>query len=92
MSNVARCESRFTLFAERLLQGPFLALMLLEVLQHHKPGLQLRAFEYRAHNPVFVNCNSTIHGALTSENKAVVWCVDDDGVVGMTSNITFSLI
>jgi hydroxyacyl-ACP dehydratase HTD2-like protein with hotdog domain len=44
--------------------------MLLEVLQFYKPGLQLHALEYRAHNPVIVNRTSTIYGALTSENKA----------------------
>lgn len=84
-------ESRhLTLFAERLVHGPLTALMLLEVLQFHKPGLQLRAFEYRARNPVIVNRNSTIHGSLTGENKADVWCTDDDGVVGMTGSVTFS--
>ena len=79
-----------SLFAERLVHGPLMALMLLEVLQFHNPGLQLQGFEYRARNPVIVNRNSTIYGALTSANKAVMWCADDDGVVGMTGNVTFS--
>lgn len=79
-----------TFFAERLVHGPLTALMLLEVLQFYKPGLQLHAFEYRARNPVIVNRNCTIHGALTSENKADMWCADDDGVVGMTGSVTFS--
>lgn len=64
--------------------------MLLEVLQFHKPGLQLHTFEYRARNPVIVNRNSTIHGTLTSKNKADMWCADDDGVVGMIGSVTFS--
>lgn len=64
--------------------------MLLEVLQFYKPGLQLRTFEYRARNPVIVNRNSTIHAALTDENKAEMWCTDDDGIVGMTGSVTFS--
>ncbi|KAF8550282.1 hypothetical protein OG21DRAFT_1419944 [Imleria badia] len=77
-------------YPERLVHGPLTALMLLEVLQFHNPGLQLHAFEYCARNPVIVNRNSTIFGALTSENKAVMWCADDDGVVGMTGSVTFS--
>ncbi|KAN0085760.1 hypothetical protein V8E55_006894 [Tylopilus felleus] len=77
-------------YPERLVHGPLTALMLLEVLQFYKPGLQLHAFEYRARNPVIVNRNSTIYGALTDENKADMWCADDDGVVGMTGSITFS--
>ncbi|KAI9574233.1 hypothetical protein HD554DRAFT_2181359 [Boletus coccyginus] len=77
-------------YAERLVHGPLTALMLLEVLQFYKPGLQLHAFEYRARNPVIVNCNSIIYGALTNENKADMWCADDDGVVGMTGSVTFS--
>lgn len=77
-------------YPERLVHGPLTALMLLEVLQFYKPGSQLRAFEYRARNPVIVNRNSTIHGALASGNRAEMWCTDDDGVVGMTGSITFS--
>ncbi|KIJ16719.1 hypothetical protein PAXINDRAFT_112714 [Paxillus involutus ATCC 200175] len=78
-------------YPERLVHGPLTALMLLEVLQFHKPGLQLQMFDYRARNPVIVNRTSTIYGAFTSENTADMWCADGDGVVGMTGNITFSL-
>ncbi|KAH0826981.1 hypothetical protein J3R83DRAFT_4640 [Lanmaoa asiatica] len=85
-----RESCHFTLFAERLVHGPLTALMLLEVVHFYKPGLQLHTFEYRARNPVIVNRNSTIHGALTSNNKIDVWCTDDDGVVGMTGSVTFS--
>lgn len=86
------CQERrhLIVFAERLVHGPLTALMLLEVLQFHKPGLRLHTFEYRARNPVIVNRSSTIYGALTGENKAEMWCADDDGVVGMTGNVTFS--
>ncbi|KAF8121958.1 hypothetical protein EV363DRAFT_1588271 [Boletus edulis] len=77
-------------YLERLVHGPLTALMLLEVLQFYKPGLQVHTFKYRARNPVIVNRNSTIYGALTGENKADMWCADDDGVVGMTGSVTFT--
>ncbi|KAG6370090.1 hypothetical protein JVT61DRAFT_12496 [Boletus reticuloceps] len=77
-------------YPERLVHGPLTALMLLEVLQFYKPGSQVHTFKYRARNPVIVNRNSTIYGALTGENKADMWCADDDGVVGMTGSVTFS--
>ncbi|KIJ68911.1 hypothetical protein HYDPIDRAFT_79628 [Hydnomerulius pinastri MD-312] len=77
-------------YPERLVHGPLTALMLLEALQFHKPGIQLRTFAYRARNPVIVNRTCTIHGAFTGENTAEMWCVDEGGVVGMTGRITFS--
>ncbi|KAL4067978.1 hypothetical protein J3A83DRAFT_3785394 [Scleroderma citrinum] len=77
-------------YPERLVHGPLTALMLLEVLLFHYPGLQLHAFSYRAHNPDIVNRTCTIHGSFTGENQADVWCEDAAGVVGMTGNISFA--
>ncbi|KAL4067963.1 hypothetical protein J3A83DRAFT_4097193 [Scleroderma citrinum] len=77
-------------YPERLVHGPLTALMLLEVLLFHCPGLQLHAFNYRARNPVIVNRTCTIHGSFTGENQADVWCEDAAGVVGMTGNISFA--
>jgi len=70
-------------FPERLVHGPLTALMLLETANFHNPGLQIKTFEYRAHNPVYVNRISTIHGAWDDSTSIKLWCIDEDGVVGM---------
>lgn len=77
-----------TLSPERLVHGPLTALMFLESLIHHRPRAQLRIFTYRAHNPMFVNCAATIHGAIVAKDKAELWC-ESDGVVGMTGMVQF---
>lgn len=76
-------------YPERLVHGPLTALILLESLIYHRPKAQLRAFSYRAHNPIFVNCTATIHGAIVAKDKAELWCESDEGVVGMTGVIQF---
>lgn len=76
-------------YPERLVHGPLTALMLLESLIYHRPKAQLRAFSYRAHNPIFVNCAATIHGAIVAKDKAELWCENDEGLVGMTGVIEF---
>ncbi|KAG0707702.1 hypothetical protein DFH29DRAFT_979646 [Suillus ampliporus] len=76
-------------YPERLVHGPLTALMLLESLIHHRPSAQLRNFTYRAHNPIFVNCAATIHGAIVAKDKAELWCENDEGVVGMTGVVQF---
>jgi len=58
--------------------------MLLETVMFHKPGLQLKYFEYRARNPQIVNRAVTIYGAWESDDVAHLWTVDEAGVVGMT--------
>ncbi|KAH7889225.1 hypothetical protein F5I97DRAFT_489777 [Phlebopus sp. FC_14] len=77
-------------YPERLVHGPLTALMLLETLLFHHPHLNLCTFDYRARNPVIVNRTSTIYGAIVGENKAELWCADEDGVVGMTGVVTFT--
>ncbi|KAG2357672.1 hypothetical protein BDR07DRAFT_1419598 [Suillus spraguei] len=74
---------------KRLVHGPLTALLLLESLVYHRPKAQLRTFSYRAHNPIFVNCPATIHGAMVAKDKAELWCENDEGVVGMTGVIQF---
>ncbi|KAG1782564.1 hypothetical protein EV702DRAFT_1065238 [Suillus placidus] len=76
-------------YPERLVHGPLTALILLESLIYHHPRAQLRSFSYRAHNPIFVNCAATIHGAIVAKDKAELWCENDEGVVGMTGVIQF---
>ncbi|KAJ7709862.1 hypothetical protein B0H17DRAFT_1029536 [Mycena rosella] len=74
-------------YSERLVHGPLTALLLLEVTKFHKPGAQIAHFEYRARNPVIVNRPMTINGTWVDEHTATVWCVNEEGVVGMTSTI-----
>ena len=62
--------------------------MLLETFTFHHPGLELNAFEYRAINPVFVNQASTIHGSWTNKDTVRLWAIDDEGIVGMTGEVT----
>ncbi|KAJ7449856.1 hypothetical protein FB451DRAFT_1343006 [Mycena latifolia] len=73
--------------AERLVHGPLTALMLLETMKFHKPMAQVAHFEYRARNPVIVNQPMTINGVWADEHTATVWCVNEEGVVGMTGTI-----
>jgi hydroxyacyl-ACP dehydratase HTD2-like protein with hotdog domain len=72
---------------ERLVHGPLTALMLLETAVFHNPGLQLTSFEYRARNPMIVKRAMTIHGSWTDKNIIKLWCVDENGVVGMTGTV-----
>ncbi|KAG6832143.1 hypothetical protein H0H87_002455 [Tephrocybe sp. NHM501043] len=74
-------------YPERLVHGPLTATMLLETAIFHNPGLQISSFEYRARNPIVVNRVSTIHGAWNGNTSIKLWCVDEDGVVGMTGVI-----
>ena len=73
---------------ERLVHGPLTALMLLETVTFHNPGLQLTSFEYCARNPMAVKRAMTINGSWTDENIIKLWCVDENGVVGMTGTVT----
>ena len=75
---------------ERLVHGPLTALMLLEALLFHRPGLQLQSFSYRARNPLIVNRTCTIYGSFSEEDQIDVWCEDIDGVVGMTGRVNFA--
>ncbi|KAH7905617.1 hypothetical protein BJ138DRAFT_1164398 [Hygrophoropsis aurantiaca] len=82
-------------YPERLVHGPLTALMLLEVLQFHRPGIRLRTFEYRAQNPVIVGRPQTICGAwrrqaATEPDAVDLWAVDESGIVGMTGRVVFS--
>jgi hydroxyacyl-ACP dehydratase HTD2-like protein with hotdog domain len=62
--------------------------MLLETVNfHHRPA-KLKSFEYRARNPVIVNCPMTIHGVWVDESSIELWTLDENGVVGMTGNVT----
>jgi len=74
-------------YPERLVHGPLAALMLLETVKFHNPMLQITHFEYRARNPMFVNQPLTFNGVWGSDNSATLWCVDEEGVVGMTGSV-----
>ncbi|THU89515.1 hypothetical protein K435DRAFT_729039 [Dendrothele bispora CBS 962.96] len=75
-------------YPERLVHGPLTSLMLLEAVVDHKPNAQIESFDYRARNPLIVGRKLTVHGKWQNEKTVAVWCVDEDGVVGMTGNIT----
>lgn len=70
--------------SERLVHGPLTALMLLETAVFHNPGLQLNSFEYRAVNPMIVKRAMSISGSWADKNIIKLWCIDENGVVGMT--------
>ncbi|PFH54315.1 hypothetical protein AMATHDRAFT_135843 [Amanita thiersii Skay4041] len=74
-------------YPERLVHGPLTAMMLLEAAVFHNPGLKLKTFEYRATNPLIVNRKITIHGLWNDRKSAKLWCVDENGVVGMVGSI-----
>lgn len=70
--------------SERLVHGPLTAMMFLETVAFNNPGRAIKSFEYRARNPIIVNRPSTINGVWQDVNTVALWCVDGDGVVGMT--------
>ncbi|KAJ7460802.1 hypothetical protein FB451DRAFT_1270374 [Mycena latifolia] len=74
-------------YPERLVHGPLTALMLLEVTMLQKPAARIAHFEYRARNPIIVNRPMTISGAWNDEHSATLWCMNDEGVIGMTGSI-----
>lgn len=75
-------------YPERLVHGPMTAMMLLEVVNFHNPLVHIKEFEYRATNPLYVNRLLTINGTWIDRARARVWCVDDEGGVGMTGLVT----
>ncbi|KAJ6630850.1 hypothetical protein B0H10DRAFT_1774250 [Mycena sp. CBHHK59/15] len=75
-------------YPERLVHGPLTALMLLETIMFHDHTTKIKHFEYRARNPIIVNRSMTINGAYNDDHSGVtVWCVDEEGVVGMTGHV-----
>ncbi|KAJ7089844.1 hypothetical protein B0H15DRAFT_839470 [Mycena belliarum] len=74
-------------YPERLVHGPLTALMLLEVAMLQKPTAKIARFDYRARNPIIVNRPMRIAGAWKDEYHAILWCMNDEGVVGMTGAI-----
>ncbi|KAJ3725914.1 hypothetical protein C8R42DRAFT_603199 [Lentinula raphanica] len=74
-------------YPERLVHGPLTSLMLLEAVNDHAPSSIIRTFEYRARNPLIVGRANTIHGKYTGDQTIQLWCVDEDGVVGMTGSV-----
>lgn len=81
---------RLHILQERIVHGPLTAQMLLETVNHHFPGLKFQQYEYRATNPLFVNQSLTINGHRVDENNFSLWCVNEDGVVGMTGRLQIS--
>ncbi|KAJ7632663.1 hypothetical protein FB45DRAFT_913084 [Roridomyces roridus] len=75
-------------YPERLVHGPLTALMLLETAVFHKPNAQIAHFEYRARNPIIVGRQLTFKGSWVDAQTATLWCVDQEGTVGMTGSIT----
>jgi len=72
---------------ERLVHGPLTATMLLETAVWYNPKIEVRAFEYRARNPVIVNETCTINGSWVDKQTLEMWCANEIGVVGMTGTI-----
>ncbi|KAE9391644.1 hypothetical protein BT96DRAFT_959515 [Gymnopus androsaceus JB14] len=71
-------------YSKRLVHGPLTSLMLLETVADHAPASIVHTFEYRARNPLIVGRANTIYGKYKGEKSIQLWCVDEDGVVGMT--------
>ncbi|KAL5532734.1 hypothetical protein ACEPAF_4508 [Sanghuangporus sanghuang] len=75
-------------YPDLLVHGPLTALMLVEALLHNGYKGRINNFEYRARNPVYVDRNQHIHGAIdANKGKGMLWTEDDDGVVGMTGSV-----
>lgn len=71
--------------AERLIHGPFTALMLLEATVRCCQGLTVRSMEYRAQNPLVVNNELGIYGSWVGDKRLFLWCKEEKtGTVGMT--------
>ena len=78
------------MYAERLVHGPLLALMLLEAARFKTIlpvpyYLPFHQFEYRARNPIALGSEITFAGAWEDERTLRLWAQDQDGVVGMTA-------
>jgi hydroxyacyl-ACP dehydratase HTD2-like protein with hotdog domain len=61
--------------------------MLLETVAFNKPDIRIKSFEYRATNPLIAGRQTMINGVWTEKDRAQLWCVDEQGVVGMTGSI-----
>ncbi|KAF9564610.1 hypothetical protein CPC08DRAFT_788013 [Agrocybe pediades] len=74
-------------YPERIVHGPLTAQMLLETVDFNVPGVQVKSFEYRATNPLFVNRELNINGKWIDKSNIQVWCSDVNGIVGMTGKV-----
>lgn len=69
------------------MHGPMTALMLLETIEHNRPGhLKILSFDYRATNVLLVNRPITLHGTWSNEQQVKVWA-QSDGMVGMMGEV-----
>jgi hydroxyacyl-ACP dehydratase HTD2-like protein with hotdog domain len=89
-------------YPDLLVHGPLTALMLLEAFKTRNRGVQLKSFEYRAHNPMLVDQRVTVHGVMNSTSNAMgsgatesgtkmarLWCETDDGIIGMSAWVEY---
>lgn len=69
------------------MHGPLTALMMLETVMFERPGSVLKSFSYLARNPLIVGRLHTIFGHYSDPSTIQLWCVSEDGVVGMTGEV-----
>ena len=80
---------------ERLVHGPFTALMMLDTTALQVPGRGFKTFEYRAVNPIAVNRRVDINCAQGDKDTIRVWAEVEElesgrQVVGMVGKITLN--
>lgn len=71
-----------------VVQGPFLATLLLDLLARERPGAEVATYSFRAMAPTFDNDTLTLHGDLTPEGAAL-WTHNGRGV-GMKAQARFA--
>lgn len=73
-----------------VVQGPLLAMLMLEVVREHRPAHRIATFEFRALAPVFDDGKPVRVCGATSGGQVSLWVADENGGVHMRGTVTLS--
>ncbi|NBW00943.1 MAG: acyl-CoA dehydrogenase [Betaproteobacteria bacterium] len=73
-----------------IVHGPLIATLLLDLLRRNQPDVQVRAFRFKALQPLFDTAPFILHGALQSGNEVKLWAATTDGQLAVDATATLS--
>jgi 3-methylfumaryl-CoA hydratase len=66
-----------------IVHGPLIATLLVDLLRRSRPGVDVKAYSFRALRPLFDTAPFTTCGAPSGANEAALWTRDAEGAVTM---------
>jgi 3-methylfumaryl-CoA hydratase len=73
-----------------IVHGPLIATLLMDLLRRNRPDAQVRAFRFKALQPLFDTAPFILHGALQSGNEVKLWAATTDGQLAVDATATLS--